>query len=318
MSGCIVSKTPNTNDVTIPLGEQVTFSVKVFPSTGDLAWTLDGTHLSNTGNSYVYTAQCGQHALTVYATHILGKDTQTWNILTEGPICDLLNSMVSIPGGTFQMGSTDDEHGWANHTTPVHAVTLQGFQIGAYELTQTQYAAIMGNNPSYFQGTSYPGTENNPVEQVTWYDAREFCTALSAQTGRTFTLPSEAQWEYACRAGSTTLYSFGDDDGLLGDYAWYWAPPTHPVGTKLPNAWGLYDMHGNVFEWCLDSWHTSYDGAPTDGSAWEPETIWDHVIRGGSWYYNVGRWRSADRLAEAPYGRFNFVGFRVVAVPTGG
>lgn len=99
---------------------------------------------------------------------------------------------------------------------PVHAVTMQGFETGAMEVTQAQYEAIMDSNPSYFNG---PGTENNPVESVTWYEAREFCTKLSARTGRTFTLPSEAQWEYACRAGSTTRYSFGDDDGQLDNYA---------------------------------------------------------------------------------------------------
>jgi eukaryotic-like serine/threonine-protein kinase len=110
------------------------------------------------------------------------------------------------------------------------------------------------------------------VEQVSWYDAWEFCQKLSVMTGRAFDLPSEAQWEYACRAGSTTLYSFGDDIGLVNNYAWSSAnsSSTHPVGLKLPNNWGLYDIHGNVWEFCLDSWHDNYTGAPTDGSAWEP------------------------------------------------
>ena len=240
------------------------------------------------------------------------------------PISSLLSSMVSIPGGTFMMGSTDNEYGYAQHTTPVHAVTLQGFEIGAYEVTQAQYAAIMGTNPSWFQG---PGHETYPVEQVSWYDARAFCTALSALTGRTFTLPSEAQWEYACRAGTTTLYSFGDDDGQLGNYAWYWANSdgtggpygTHPVGTKLPNAWDLYDMHGNVWEWCLDSWHDNYTGAPNDGSAWEPETGSSRMIRGGYWNsYNPRYCRSASRYYDSPGCRYYGIGFRVLAVPAGG
>jgi formylglycine-generating enzyme required for sulfatase activity len=216
------------------------------------------------------------------------------------------------------MGSTDNTFGWAMYDTPVHEVTLAGFEIGAYEVTQAQYAAVMGTNPSYYQG---PGTENNPVEMVNWYEAREFCTQLSAQTGRTFTLPSEAQWEYACRAGSTTLYSFGDDDGQLGNYAWYGANSngiTHPVGTKLPNVWGLYDMHGNVLEWCLDSWHSDYTGAPTDGSAWEPETGPTRMVRGGCFAMEAWLCRSAIRLnayTESP----SFTrGFRVVAVPAGG
>jgi formylglycine-generating enzyme required for sulfatase activity len=412
LSGCIVSKTPNTNDVNIPFGEQVTFSVVVFPPTTAFAWTLDEVPLSNAESSYLYTAQGGEHFLTVKATHVLGTDTQTWHIITPSPpvanagadqsvtvdttvtldgsgstdpdndivsylwhqiggptvaltnadaaiaqftatvtigsvltfeltvtdagglqatdtcvitvsnlsdpISALLSSMVSIPGGTLQMGSTDNTFGWAMYDTPVHEVTLAGFEIGAYEVTQAQYAAVMGTNPSYYQG---PGTENNPVEMVNWYEAREFCTQLSAQTGRTFTLPSEAQWEYACRAGSTTLYSFGDDDGQLGNYAWYGANSngiTHPVGTKLPNVWGLYDMHGNVLEWCLDSWHSDYTGAPTDGSAWEPETGPTRMVRGGCFAMEAWLCRSAIRLnayTESP----SFTrGFRVVAVPAGG
>lgn len=234
-------------------------------------------------------------------------------------ISTLLSTLVPIPAGTFQMGSTDNEYAYAKYTTPVHTVTLQGFYMGAYEVTQAQYAAIMGSNPSYFQGTSYPGTENNPVEQVSWYDAREFCTNLSALTGRTFTLPSEAQWEYACRAGSTTLYSFGDDDEQLDNYAWYDdAYPigsTHLVGTKFPNAWGLYDMHGNVWEWCLDSWHSNYTGAPTDGSAWEPETGSTRIYRGGGYSNVSSSCRSAFRLNLIPGAASISLSFRVVAVP---
>jgi formylglycine-generating enzyme required for sulfatase activity len=223
--------------------------------------------------------------------------------------------MVYIPAGTFMMGSTDNEYGWAQYTTPVHQVTLQAFDIGAYEVTQAQYEAVIGTNPSNFQGPTYPNTENNPVEMVSWYDARTFCTALSALTGRTFTLPSEAQWEYACRAGTTTLYSYGDSDALLGDYAWYWnnsGSLTHTVGTKLPNNWNLYDMHGNVWEWCLDSLHTNYTGAPNDGSAWEPETGSDRMIRGGSWL--DGYPRSASRAYTFPDDRHIILGFRVLAV----
>jgi formylglycine-generating enzyme required for sulfatase activity len=240
------------------------------------------------------------------------------------PITSLLNSMVSIPDGTFMMGSTDNEYKLVYNTTPVHMVTLQAFEIGAYEVTQAQYLAVMDTNPSSFQGTSYLGHENNPVEQVSWYEAREFCTKLSAQTGRTFRLPSEAQWEYACRAGSTTLYSFGDDDALLSDYAW-WSynsegtggpHGTHPVGTKLPNPWVLYDMNGNVWEWCLDSWHLNYIGAPTDGSAWEPETGTYRHIRGGGWSGDLWFCRSADRsFGAGPDSRGDNLGFRIVAIP---
>jgi formylglycine-generating enzyme required for sulfatase activity len=236
------------------------------------------------------------------------------------PVTQLLNSLVHIPAGSFMMGSTDNEYGWAQYTTPVHQVTLQAFDIGAYEVTQAQYLAVMGTNPSYFKGTSYPNSENNPVEQVSWYDARAFCTDLSALTGRTFMLPSEAQWEYACRAGTTTLYSYGDSDALLGDYAW-WASnsesQTHPVGTKLPNPWGLFDMHGNVQEWCLDSWHINYTGAPNDGNAWEPETGLARMARGGSWHIGYpGDFLSAARgNADYPDYWYYGLGFRVVEIP---
>ena len=235
-------------------------------------------------------------------------------------ITALLNSMVSIPDGTFQMGSENNDYGYAQYTTPVHQVTLQAFDIGAYEVTQAQYLAVMGTNPSWFQeANGYLYTENNPVETVSWYEARAFCTALSALTGRTFTLPSEAQWEYACRAGTTTLYSYGDSDALLGDYAWWLSnsgSQTHPVGTKLPNPWGLYDMMGNVWEWCLDSWHDNYIGAPNNGSAWEPETGSLRLIRGGSWGdYIPWAFRSAiRRTCGGPAYRTNYHGFRVLAV----
>ena len=405
LSGCILSKTPSTNSVAMPLGDPMTFSVNVFPTGGTFAWTLDDAPLTNPGKSYLYTAVAGDHILTVKATHFLGTDTQTWNIITpestydisgtvtlsgggalqgvtitlsgtssgtattdasgnysftdlvngsytvipslagytftpvsqavtvnganatainfiaspvlSDPVNALLNSLVTIPAGTFMMGSTDNENGWAQYTTPVHQVTLQAFEIGAYEVTQAQYQAVMGVNPSAFNG---PGRENNPVEQVSWYEARAFCTALSALTGLTFTLPSEAQWEYACRAGSTTLYSYGDSDALLGNYAWWGVNSngtTHHVGTRLPNAWGLFDMMGNVWEWCLDSWHTNYIGAPTDGSAWQPETGDTRMLRGGSWTnLSPGEFKSAARNQHNyPDYKNSAFGLRVIAVP---
>ncbi len=321
LSGCILSKTPKTDTIDIQLGKQVTFSVNVFPSNATYTWTLDGTPLMYVfGKSYVYTSTGGNHKLVVKAKQSLGTDTQTWNITCD-PIVGLLNSLVSISGGTFMMGSTDNEYSWAKYTTPVHEVTVPSFEIGAYEITQAQYTAIMGINPSYYQeGHGYSGTENYPVENLTWYEAREFCTALSVQTGRTFDLPSEAQWEYACRAGTTTLYSFGDADELLATYGWYYAnsnDATHPVGTKLPNPWGLYDMHGNVWEWALDSWHFNYDGAPTDGSAWDPDTGPYRMIRGGSFFSDhAGSCRSAARGVLYPPSYANRgLGFRIVEIP---
>jgi len=244
----------------------------------------------------------------------------SWTFTTIGnpsaAIIALLNSMVHIPGGSFQMGSTQN-----SNAQPVHTVTLADYEIGAFEVTQDQFLAVMGTNPSQFQGA---GRGNCPVDSVTWNEAREFCTRLSTMTGRTFSLPSEAQWEYACRAGTTTRYSFGDSDTLLTDYAWCWyntgqvgISGPQPVGTKLPNPWGLYDMHGNQMEWCLDSWHSNYTGAPADGSAWEPDTGTYRVLRSGAWSRtDVSENESANRMYHYPDSRYG-MGFRVVAVPGG-
>jgi formylglycine-generating enzyme required for sulfatase activity len=218
-------------------------------------------------------------------------------------------AMIYIRGGSFQMGSPDDEEGRYSDEGPVRRVTLDGFWMGKYPVTQAQYQAIMGTNPSHFKG------DNRPVEQVSWNDAKEFFRKLSQRTGKTFTLPTEAQWEYACRAGTTTRYSFGDDAGRLGEYAWYIGnsdSQTHPVGQKKPNAWGLYDMHGNVWEWCLDDWHGNYNGAPVDGSRWGDGTGSYRVIRGGGWNPSAGYCRSACRLRHAPGIRWHLNGFRAV------
>jgi formylglycine-generating enzyme required for sulfatase activity len=169
--------------------------------------------------------------------------------------------LVEIPAGSFMMGSNENEN-----ERPIHKVNLKAFRMGKYPVTQGQYEAVMGQNPSYFKGIDLP------VEQVSWRDAVEFCQKLSQTTGRRVSLPSEAQWEYACRAGSTGKYCFGDEASRLGAYAWFQAnsgSQTHPVGQKKPNGWGVYDMHGNVWEWCADAWHENYIGAPTD------ETVWD-------------------------------------------
>ena len=304
-----------------------------------LSGTSSGTTITNASGNYTFTGRSngsytitptlvgyvftpGNRAMTINGSNVTSISFVA-TVKQNDPIGALLNSMVSIPGGTFQMGSTDDEYGYAQKTTPVHSVTLQSFEIGAFEVTQAQYKAIMGTNPSYFQGSSYPGSENTPVEKLSWYEAMEFCTQLSILTGRTFTLPSEAQWEYACRAGTTTLYSFGYSDALLDNYAWYYSNAYNkgavygqprPVGTKLPNAWGLYDMHGNVWEWCLDSWHANYMGAPIDGSAWEPQAGSNYVYRGGGWDGTTKSCRSADRGGIRPDYRFEDLGFRIVEV----
>ncbi len=321
LSGCIVSATPSTDEVSIYANYMMQFEVEHghFPPTHErnYTWKLDGEMKAYTREpSYVYSAKADghDHILEVTADYCFGKCTHTWHITTLDPIRDLLNSMVSIPAGSFMMGSNLDPY-----EQPVHQVTLNSFDIGAYEVNQAQYEAVMGTNPSCFHGGwedyfNYNYCANRPVEQVGMGDIEEFCARLSYMTGRSFTLPTEAQWEYACRAGTTTLYSFGDFFGLLGNYAWwYTADETHPVGTKLPNNWGLYDMMGNVWEYCLDSWHNNYIGAPTDGSAWEPDE--GSIIRGGSWCNN-NPWyfRSANRDSSCYPGPMKIcIGFRVVA-----
>ena len=192
---------------------------------------------------------------------------------------------------------------------------ISSFAIGKYPITQAQYETVMETNPSRFKNNP-----QNPVESVSWDDAQAFCQKLSQITGKTYRLPTEAEWEYACRAGTTTRFYFGDDANRLGDYAWYdgnsgffWSK-THPVGQKKPNAWGLYDMSGNVFEWCEDDWHGNYIGAPTDGSAWLKNGNDNRsLLRGGSWYNIPNFCRSAfrDYSYRRDYNLFD-LGFRVV------
>jgi formylglycine-generating enzyme required for sulfatase activity len=213
--------------------------------------------------------------------------------------------LVDIPAGSFLMGSNDYDN-----EKPIHKVTLKAFKIGKYPITQKQYMAVMGNNPSNFKG------ENLPVEKVSWDDAVAFCKKLSEMTGQKVKLPSESQWEYACRAGSTGKYCFGDDVNQLGNYAWYnenSESKTHPVGAKLANSWGLHDMHGNVWEWCEDVWHENYNNAPTDCSAWlNSGEQTKRAILGCSWDCNGVSCRSADRDRNLTGGRDNVIGFRVV------
>ena len=215
-----------------------------------------------------------------------------------------------IPAGTFIMGEGDQ----------AHEVTLtKPFKIGVHEVTQAQYEQVMGVNPSKYKGAS------NPVEEVNWDDAVEFCRRLSElpaekAAGRVYRLPTEAQWEYACRAGTTTEYSFGDDDSGLGDYAWHREnsdKTTHPVGSKLPNAWGLYDMHGNVWEWCLD-WYGDYPSGPvTDPMGAAPGSYSYRVLRGGCWSFTAVNCRSASRRGREPSYRYHYGGFRVCLSPSG-
>jgi formylglycine-generating enzyme required for sulfatase activity len=228
--------------------------------------------------------------------------------------------MVYIPAGTFMMGAPEYEQASEDNEKPLHEVTLESFWIAKYPITQAQYQVVIGNNPSNFNFD-----DSCPVESVSWNDAVDFCQKLSTKLKETFQLPSEAQWEYACRAGTKTPFYFGKT--ITGNLANYSANSTYlnelsgnrrgrttPVGTFSPNAFGLYDMHGNVWECCEDDWHDNYEGAPTDGSAWLSNNSSNKVIRGGSWSYNPNICRSAYRYNYSRENRFDFIGFRVVCV----
>ncbi len=229
--------------------------------------------------------------------------------------------MVYIPGGTFTMGSPESEENRYDNESPQHQVKVPPFYLGKYPVTQAQYKAIMGNNPSSFKG------EKRPVEKVTWHNAVEFCQKLSQKTGKTYRLPSEAEWEYACRAGTTTPFYFGETltpelANYDGNYTYASGPKgvyrkkTTDVGSFPPNAFGLYDMHGNVWEWCQDVWHENYNGAPTDGSAWESGGDSSRRMqRGGSWDQSPRYCRCANRSRHNADIRSDNRGFRVVLLP---
>jgi formylglycine-generating enzyme required for sulfatase activity len=218
--------------------------------------------------------------------------------------------MVVLPAGSFEMGSYDDAD-----SRPVHRVNIAGFLLGKTEVTQGQWRAVMGSNPSSFSSCG----DDCPVERVSWDDAKHFAQRLSQKTGNQYRLPSEAEWEYAARAGSSTKWSFGDVEYQIGDYAWFGANSqykTQRVEQKRPNAFGLFDMHGNVWEWVEDCWHGSYSGAPTDGSAWTTGCNGKgRVLRGGSWVNAPAGLLSAGRFKYAPdYGGGSF-GLRLARTP---
>ncbi|MBD2137242.1 SUMF1/EgtB/PvdO family nonheme iron enzyme [Anabaena sp. FACHB-1237] len=223
--------------------------------------------------------------------------------------------MIAIPGGTFMMGSPNNEAERSSDESPQHQVTVPSFFMGKYPLTQAQYQAIIGSNPSYFKGN------NRPVENVSWDDAVAFCQKLSQKTGKNYQLPSEAQWEYACRAGTTTPFYFGetittDLVNYDGNYPYRSAPKgeyrqqTTDVGSFPPNAFGLYDMHGNVWEWCADDWHKNYINAPVDGRAWNSGSNYK-LMRCGSQITPAGDCRSANRAGNLHDNRSKNIGFRV-------
>ena len=217
---------------------------------------------------------------------------------------------------SFKMGSAEKDAP-AAEKPQVTATFREPFAMAKYEVTQELYQAVIGKNPSRWNGP------RNSVEMVSWDEANEFCRKLTAQLherkllprDQLIRLPSEAEWEYCCRAGTTTRYSFGDKADDLGDYAWFKgnsAGNDPPVGKKKPNAWGLYDMHGYVWEWCADAWHKDHEGAPTDGTARAAKDVKERVVRGGSWNDGADAARSAFRQGRPADTRSDAVGFRCV------
>jgi len=231
---------------------------------------------------------------------------------------DVEIEIVAIPGGTFMMGSPKQEQGRWDRESPQHSVTIKPFYMGRYPITQKQWSAVMGNNPSHFKGV------NRPVENVSWHDAVAFCQQLSELTGNDYRLPTEAQWEYACRAHTTTPFYFGPTmTPKLANYngnQCYASEPkglyreqTTKVGRFPPNIFGLHDMHGNVWEWCADLWHENYEDAPTENSVWEQGGVEPfRLLRGGSWKSNPDSCRSAARIRSLSEYRNNTDGFRCI------
>jgi formylglycine-generating enzyme required for sulfatase activity len=249
--------------------------------------------------------------------------------------------MVAIPAGTFMMGSPDDEIDRLSSEGPQHEVSVLAFFMSKYPITQAQWRFVaelpqvnqeLAPDPSQYKG------DKRPVEKVSWHHAVEFCARLSAHTNRDYRLPSEAEWEYACRAGTTTPFHFGETittdlanyrgtdnkeynwsgsygQGPKGEYREETTPVDH---FAIANAFGLCDMHGNVWEWCADHWHDSYEGAPTDGSVWlSDDEDAARVIRGGSWDLNLRYCRSASRLSYIPREANVIIGFRIVCSAPG-
>ena len=243
--------------------------------------------------------------LFVSSTIVWSQTSNTESILSK-------IEMVYVQGGTFTMGCTNEQISSECYADekPVHQVTLNNYYIGKYPVTQAQWKAVMGNNPSYFKG------DNLPVECVSWDDVQEFIRKLNAMTGKKYRLPTEAEWEYAARGGNKSKgykYSGSND---INAVAWYYGnseEQTHPVGTKAANELGIYDMSGNVYEWCSD-WYGEYIGAPQNNPT-SLDTSSIRVLRGGGWSSSAKKDRVSNRSNFTPGSRNNISGFRLSLVP---
>jgi formylglycine-generating enzyme required for sulfatase activity len=251
----------------------------------------------------------------------LKTQEMNWNVLRiwtlvhvglyDGP------SMIEIPAGTFLMGDSNCIDGERRKECPQHTVTIKSFWMGKYEVTFDEYSAfVLDSKDVELPGHSDFGRGRRPIINVNWGDAKRYTEWLTKVTGKPYRLPTEAEWEYACRAGGKTEFYFGDDDKRMGEFAWFSENSdvmTHPVGEKMPNAWGLYDLHGNVWEWVEDDWFFNYDNVPNNGQAYEVSErhLW-RVIRGGGYYSTAHQSRAAARVEMWPNSKHNFLGFRLV------
>jgi len=238
--------------------------------------------------------------------------TATETKTTINQVSAIEPEMVFVKGGSFTMGATSEQGSEAeSDEKPAHRVKLSDFYIGKYEVTQEQWEAVMGDNPSNFKGDP-----NCPVEQVSWNDVQKYITKLNQLTGKSYRLPTEAEWEYAARGGTNSKSYKYSGSNTLNIVAWYYDnsnSKTHPVGTKNPNELGIYDMSGNVWEWCND-WYGLYPSS-SQTNPQGPSSSSNRVFRGGSWSYSARRCRVSDRYGALPGDRYDILGFRLVLVP---
>jgi formylglycine-generating enzyme required for sulfatase activity len=332
LSGCKQLVVEFTADVTsgpAPLAVQFTnFSIPANSPITAWHWIFgDGAESTERNPSHTY-AEKGWYTVSLEVTTATAKATKLrvgyitvispeQTVMLPGNVPLLIDW---IPGGTFSMGSPDAESQRNADEGPQHSVTLSGFWMGQYEVTQAQWKAVMqGTNPSCFQSgkngvPADTNTDNRPVESMTWNDVHTFIAALNVATGESFRLPTEAEWEYACRGGTATRYYWGDDLGYtdIGTYAWYankGGAQTHDVGGKTANAFGLFDMSGNVWEWVQD-WYGPYTAAAQSNPT-GPATGQYRSIRGGSFSYFGWYCRSASRFYFDPSDLYNGLGFRL-------
>jgi formylglycine-generating enzyme required for sulfatase activity len=247
---------------------------------------------------------------------VIARTPHTAEQFTEDLGNGIRLEMIQIPAGVYQMGSPRQAGNLDEQ--PQHLVTIKPFFMGRSLITQAQWRALMGKlPPCRFKG------DDLPVERVSWEDAQRFCRLLSTKAGRTFELPGETQWEYACRAGTTTPFSFGETltvevANFNGEHTFREEPrgvyfhATNQAGKFPPNAFGLYDMHGNLWEWCADNWLEDYSSSPRDGSFYQNKDSRERVVRGGSWHEPPGLCRSASRLRVRASDAEEWIGFRVI------